>query len=129
MLYAVLSIKAVAGQEKLCKQGFIPRPRGRTRPHPRHQTAWGAIRPRHQHHLHPPPRVPMHPWRLLGVIDAIRAMDGRKQQVPSSGVVIELRTEVLVLNTSQYVKGLVKNLSVLEATRGSFVRKKEPRRT
>ena len=47
---------------------------------------------------------------ILGVIDAIREMDGRKPQVPSSSLVIQVRTEVLVLDTSQCVKGLVKEL-------------------
>ena len=40
-------------------------------------------------------------------------MDGRKQQVPSIGLVIQVRTEVLVqvvLDTCQCAKGLVKEL-------------------
>ena len=80
-----------------------------THPHPRHQTAWGAIRPCHPHHLPPPPWVPRHPG-LLVVIDAIQAMDGQKPPVPSSGLPIQVRTVVLVLDTSQCMKGLVKEL-------------------
>ena len=47
---------------------------------------------------------------LLGVIDAIRAMDKRKPPVPTSGLAIQVRSEVLVLDTRQCVKGLVKEL-------------------
>ena len=47
------------------RASFIPSPCSRTHPHPRHQTAWGAIRPRHPHHRHPPPLVPRHPALLV----------------------------------------------------------------
>ena len=63
--------------------------------------------------------------RVLCVIDAILAMDGRKPQVPSRGLAIRVRTEVRVLDTSQcgitVGRALLKKWSVLEATRGSFV--------
>ena len=47
---------------------------------------------------------------LLGDIDAIRAMDGRKPQVPSRCLAVQVRTKGFVLDTSQCVKGLVKEL-------------------
>ena len=47
---------------------------------------------------------------LFGVIDAIRAMDWLKQQATSSCLAIQVRPEVLILDTSQCVKGLVKEL-------------------
>ena len=47
---------------------------------------------------------------LLGVLGAIRAMDGRKPPVPSSGLAIQIDTELRVVDASQCLEGLVKEL-------------------
>ena len=46
----------------------------------------------------------------LGVLGAIRAMDGRKQLVPSSGLAMQVGTERHNFHASQLAEGLVKEL-------------------
>ena len=66
--------------------------------------------------LHPPrPRAtpPPHRYRQLGrlgVLGAIRAMDGRKPLVPSSGLAMQIGTERRIFYASQLAEGLVKEL-------------------
>ena len=61
---------------------------------------------------------------LLSAIHAIGAMEGRKPQVPSRGLAVQVHTECLVINTCKGVKGLGNELVGLDATRGSTDRKK-----
>ena len=103
-------------QGKLCKSGFIPCPLRQTHPPPRHQTACCAICPRPESSASPASSSsgPLASLRLAFLVSSVRSgfrtMDGRKQQVPSIGLVIQVRTEVLVLDTCQCAKGLVKEL-------------------
>ena len=48
---------------------------------------------------------------FLSVVHAIRATDGQKSLVPSCGLAMQVHPEGLVVNTSQSVKGLSKELS------------------
>ena len=47
---------------------------------------------------------------LLGVLGAIRAMHGRKLQVPSSGLAVQVDIELCVVDASQWLECLVKEL-------------------
>ena len=101
-------------QEKLCKSGFIARPRRQTHPHPRHQTAlWhGAryvrvIRITGDDSLASSSSGPSASLAFLVSLMRssliIQAVDGRKPQVPSSGPAVQVHTEGLVVGTCQGV--------------------------
>ena len=74
----------------------------------------GAILQRHPHHWYPPPRVPSDPWPCW-CHQCYPGYGRAEQLVPSCGLAIKLRIEVLVLDNvdiSQCVtgKGLLKEL-------------------
>ena len=71
--------------------------------------AWGAIRPRRPQQQHPSPRVPQHPWPSC-CHQCYPGYGRAETAAPRHGLAIQVHTVVLVLDTSQYVKGLVKEL-------------------
>ena len=81
---------------------------------PRHPPRPRATSPPHRH------RQPGASW----VLSAIRAMDGRKPLVPSSGLAVQVGTERRIFHASQLAEGLVTELDGPVWTRSYLARKK-----